>query len=157
VILRVLPHLAADPDVAGAVAPFDCVACQSGGGPVARTEAQRAALHCGWMDRRDWEWPSCLPEVVGYDPQQGAEGVTYNEAREDGVLEPDICPGYLAAQPLVAEVVEAFGAYEKGELGVAFPDPAHALIEGVMALAKAAARYTEQRLRAVRLETERNR
>lgn len=92
----------------------------------------RRTWHCGYLDREEW-LPSELPKVIG--------DVTYDC---------DVCPGWLVRQPAIAEAAEAGSAYDKGQIGVVFPDAPNLLIEAAILASRSFASHQLYRIRTRR-------
>jgi hypothetical protein len=135
-----VPHLGADPERPGIPGHYDCDECRYGitspdgayKTPPKRTEAERAAIHCGWMDERRWTGPGCVGTTMAAKPSVGFAGIEWTEGE---------CPGWAARAPLIVEVGEAYAASELGALHDYFPDMTNVLAEGLLELKRAVGEY----------------
>lgn len=93
-------------------------------------EDDRAAQHCGWIDRR--QWPPGAADLPPYPI--GGELVV-----------PEVCPGWLHRQPLVSEIAQAWRAFDKGQMGDVFPDAANVVVEGVFVMDAAVQQHEAER------------
>lgn len=115
-----LPYLAKDKDGVGV---FDCSTCRD---PSARIGYQdpstRAAWQCGWM----------LPEERTTSALT-ADMFDGGFAFDDGAA-CDLCPGYLAQLPQVAEAADATWALRKNVLPLYYDQPSALLLDAVRLL-----------------------
>ena len=130
--------MGADPERPGVPGHYDCDECRFGVDsgvirlPPKRTDAERAAIHCGWMDERDWTGTGCKGMTMAAKPSVGFAGVEWTE---------DGCPGWAAVSPLVVEVAQAYVAFEAGALDSFFPDLTNVAAEGLLELKRAGLEY----------------
>ncbi len=90
----------------------------------------RAQMHCGWMDRSDW-----AGEKPAFDKPWIGDALDAS-ARVD-ISDLNVCPGWAVRQSFASDALEAFSAYEKGQLATFFPGRENLVMEAVMALAQA--------------------
>lgn len=127
-----LPYLAKDKD---GVAVFDCTTCRD---PSARVGYQdpsiRAAWQCGWMAPEERSLNALTPDMFdgGF-------------AFDDGTC-CDICPGYLAQLPQVAEAADATWALRKNVLPLYFDDPSALLLDAVKVLDQSYSAYEGRKI-----------
>lgn len=107
------------------------------------SDTDRERMHCGFIDASNWREPMILqPHPNRILPtnrickRSEFEGVEWTE---------DVCPGWAVRQPLIAEIAQAYQAYDKGELSTMFPDPSNVLTEGVLEMQNAVATYEQVR------------
>lgn len=117
-------------------------------------------MHCGYLDEREWltakpgDGNATVPHFVGQTNERpGAIWQTY-DAETDSRW-PDVCPGWVARQPLIVDICRAHQAFEKGALEALEPDIANTVAEGVQELARAFAEYHRQRMTEVHQRAER--
>lgn len=89
-------------------------------------------MWCGWMDERDWTGEGCKGKTFAAKPSVGYEGIEWTEGE---------CPGWAVQQPAIAEIGDAFTAFEAGALAVMFPEITNVMAEGLLELKRAVAIY----------------
>ena len=90
--------------------PFECEPCQR------RTdEGTRKAMHCGWMDHREWA------EHFDFTNRASGKATMERSGYVVDITEGNVCPGWLRVQPAVQQASLAARAFEKGQLLTYFP------------------------------------